>query len=417
MEQLLTGGYYNPLNSTVTEYNYLVGGDLWNATQLQVIQLVSTDGKIKQLRVKLNGSPGAGKKYTFTLMKNGNPTALTFDIADAATVGGDMVNEVTITGGDYLSLRCVPTDSPTARLAVWDAIFEGDNDRESLIMSGSHETVSKTAIEYAQVMTSKSFFSVAENDFRQVCPTDGTIKDLYVALDIDPGTPPDDAYRFTLRKNGISQALTVTINADNKTGNDLVNTVDVVAGDILTLMIEPLNTPFMAPNPIWGMTFVADVDGESIIMGGGYPGPDTSSARYNYTTGSNSSAWTSESFRYQLGQVCVLKKLHILLSAAPGAGNHWDFNLRIAGAASNVVATIADAATTGNSGALEDDVALDEYLTLQSVPTSVPNATYVYWGFVCYIAAGWTGKISGVVDPDEIAGVSKVNIVEVKGVA
>ena len=421
MEQVFFGGYYGNLHTTLPLFNVVEGSELWRTPDFYVRQLVSTDGVIKQLRVRLDGAPGAGKKYTFVLILNGNPTALTFDIENLETVGGDMVNEVVVTGADYVCIRCTPTGTPTARHATWTSVFEGDNPKESLILGNTYENMNKLVIEYSQVMTASSNFTATENDFRQVCPTDGTIKNFYVQLNIDPGTPPD-AYRFTLRKGPpagpqVSQTLTVTITANAITGSDLVNSFAVAAGDILTMMIEPLNTPLVTPRPFWGLTFVADIDGESIVLGGSYQGLDRWNTKYNILTGRNSLGWAVENQRYQLGQVCTLKKLYMLLSAAPGAGKHWDFNLRFNGAASNVVTTISDAATTGNSGALEDDVALDEYVDLEADPDTIPDAADAYWGFVCYIAAGWTGKISGVVDPDEIAGVSKVNIAEVKGVA
>lgn len=389
MEQVLFGGYYGNLDTTIARFNVVEGSELWRTPDDYVIQLVSTDGVIKQLRFKLDGAPGAGKKYTFVLMLNGAPTALTFDIEDAETEGSDMVNEVVVTGGDYVCIRCTPTGTPTARRATWTSVFEGDNPNESLILGNTYESLNKLVTEYAQVMTASSNFTATENDFRQVCPTAGTIKNLYVQLNIDPGTPPD-AYRFTLRKGPpagpqVSQTLTVTITANATTGNDLVNSFAVAAGDILTLMIEPLNTPSAIPRPLWGMTFVADIDGESIVLGGSYQGLDRWNTKYNILTGRNSLSWGVENQRYMLGQVCTLMKLYMLLSAAPGAGKHWDFNLRIAGAPSNVVATVADAATTGNSGALEDDVALDEYVDLEADPDTVPDAADAYWGFVCYI--------------------------------
>lgn len=43
--------------------------------------------------------------------------------------------------------------------------------------------------------------------------------------------------------------------------------------------------------------------------------------------------------------------------------------------------------------------------------------TYDHSIFVNYLLLGWSGKISGVVDPAEIAGVAKADIAEVKGVA
>jgi len=338
----------------------------------------------------LSGAPGGTDKYTFTLMLNENPTALTFDIVGAATTGSNMVNEITVTGSDLVSLRCIPTDTPSPVYATWSCVFEGDTAAESLIQGGSGFALSNSATEYCQVMGGSNYGDT-ELSYRQVVPTSGTIKNFYVWIQLDPGTAPD-AYRFTVRLNGatVAQSLIVTITANDTTGNDLVHNLVVAADDILTMMIEPLNGPAVEPPAIWGMTFVADTDGESIILGAtsnNLPQVDT---EYNsILPGQDLQTWVAlanEDERYQLGQVCVFKKFYVLLSGSPGAGNKYDFTIRLAGADSNVVTTIAEAATTGNSGALEDTVALDEYVSLEVVPTDSPTIRDSYWGLVCYIA-------------------------------
>jgi len=388
MEQVIFGGDYDILHDTNTEYNTLGGaGNFWRATDAGSHQLISTDGVIKNLRVKLNDSPGEGTHYDFTLMLNGNPTALTLEIADAATSGSNTVNEITVTGGDRVSIECNPDSTPTARYASWTTVFEGANANESLILGASPPgALNQAAITYAQVMGA-SAPSATESLYRQVCPTAGTIKNLYVWLAADPGDIGVDAYRFTLRVGGVSKTLTVTITADATTGNDTSNEVAVVAGDVLTMMIEPLETPGVTPEFAWSMTFVADTDGESIVIGGSYQDLDDTDTEYNRLTGNVATAWTAtEAQRYMLGQECTLKKLYVLLSDSPGAGNKYDFTIRIAGASSNVVATVDGENTTGNSAELEDTVSNDEYVGLEVNPDSTPTVRDAYWGLVSYRA-------------------------------
>lgn len=420
MKQVIFGGSVATLDDTLTVYNSLIGGTGWYADEPWTYKLVSTDGVIKDLRVKLAGAPGAGKKYTFTLMLNGAPTALTFDIADGATTGSDMVHEIVVTGGDKVSLRCVPDNTPVEVIAAWTSVFRGNTEKESLIMGGSWWPLNPAAIIYAQVMCGFTLYDGDENAHRQVVPTAGTIKNLYVEIGVDPGTFPE-AYKFTLRKGPpagpqADTTLTVTITADETTGSDLVNSFPVVAGDILTLSIEPLNTPSVSPRAAWGMTFVADIDGESVIMGGTLFDLDDTATEYYFLTFAETEAWeANETLRRGMGQVCILKKLHILLNGSPGAGNTYTFTTRIAGADSNVVAIVADAAITGNSAALEDTVALDDYVDLQVVPNDTPTVRDAYWGLVSY--SSWAGEISGVTNPARIMGVSRADIASVKGVA
>lgn len=395
MEQVIIGGTRNLLDTTLTEYNTLTGTLDWSSSSDRCRQVISTGGKLKNLRVKLSGSPGAGTSYAFTLMVNGAPTALTLTIADAATSGADTTHEVDVVAGDLVGLRCVPTGTPTAREAYWTSMFKGSTPKESLILgSTGNRALSNSNDTYVQIASGDSNPTVTENDHREVCPTSGKIKNLYVQLRFAPGTAPD-AYRFTLRVNGANSddgegnPLQVTIVADDTTGNDTAHEITVAAGDILTMIVEPLDTPLGAPQVCWGMTFEADIDGESIILGGTSSSPNPAASVYIWLTADDITGWDgTEAFRYQLAQECTLKKLYLLLSAAPGDGKSYTFTLRKPGngqADGNLTVTITGAATTtGNDTVNTDAIADDDYVDLESTPAGTPDATDAYWGLVSY---------------------------------
>ncbi len=389
-----SGANLDPVN---TGYNWFGGITGFATPEATRYKLVSADGLFKNLRVVLSGAPGGTDKYTFTFMLNGNPTALTFDIVGAATSGSNMVNEIDVAPGDTISIQCDPTDTPLAVKATWTSVFEGDISAESLILGGSSNPFYEGILEYAQVMGQYSQLGGGENEFREVIPTAGTIKDLYVKLSESPGVGAGDAYSLTLRLNGatVAQSLIATIVQPATTGSDLVHNLVVAAGDIVTMMITPISTPSANPFGIWGMTFVADVDGESIVMGGGRT-LDASATEYHTLVSAEAEAWgADETLKYQLGQTCTLKKLYILLSADPNGT--FTFTLRIAIANSNVVATVVSPAATGNSGALEDTVANDEYVDLQVVPSDTPSGRVAFYGFVSTpvsaIAGGGAGAV------------------------
>ncbi|MBA7697257.1 hypothetical protein ES703_105920 [subsurface metagenome] len=397
MEQVIFGGYYDLLNTTTTEYNLLCGGYEWHATEDQRKQVVSTSGKIKNLRVKLDDSPGAGKKYVFTLMVNGAPSALTLEIADAATSGADTTHEVDVVAGDLISLQCDPDGTPSARRATWTSMFEGATSKESLIL-GTVNWLEKATIEYGLLagFTEQSF---TENDHRCICPTSGKIKNLYVWLDRDPGTSPD-AYEFTLRQDtgaGLGDtALTVTITANDTTGNNTVDEITLSAGDVLTMKIKPLNAPSEEAYAAWGMTFLADTDGESVVMAGLYNDLNTGATEYIYLQSPDAAGWFgTESTRLQLGQSCTLKKLYLLLSAAPGDGKSYTFTLRKPGngqADGNLTVTITGAATTTGSDLVNTDaISDDDYVDLKCVPANTPDVADAYWGLVGYIEPAAVG--------------------------
>lgn len=422
MQQIIIGGYDDDLSMFESKYNSLAGGAWWDSAIDATEQCVSTPGTLKNLFIELSAAPGDGQSTTFTVMKNEVATALTVTVADTATTGSDVAHEVAVVAGDVICLRAT-TFPPHGATARWSIMFEGTNAKESLILGIGYCDELETR--YNPISHGASESSATENETYQVIPTSGTIKNLYINLDEDAGAPPE-GYRFTLRKNGVSTLLTVTVTANAKTGNDVAHEIAVVAGDYVDLMIEPLNNPSTspAPWPAWGMTFVADTDGESLILGQSKDNPATGATEYHYLTTTNYNAlmpWTAtEADRYQGGQVTTLKKLYVKLSAAPGGGNSYQLQPRVNVGNSGISVTISNLDTTGNDVVNTDVLANFDDLAISCTPAGTPAAAMVYWGLVGYIeppVAGWTGKISGVTNPAKVMGVEVANIAKVKGVA
>jgi len=388
LEQVILGGYYYVLDRINTRYNSLSGGFVWATSEADRYQIISTSGVIKKLRVKLSGSPGVGCRYRFTLCINGNPTALTFDIEDLAISGGDMVHGISVAGGNTVTIQSDPNNNPAARRATWTSVFESSAPKESLLLGGSYTPLNNSAIEFGQLSTTVCAYNVSESYMYQVCPTNGIIKNFYVKLSEDPGTSLD-AYRFTVRVNGSDplNGLVISIGANSTTGNDLIHIVNVSKGDLLTIKFEPLNSPSATPDAYWGATFEADIDGESIILGGTNDDLNISDTEYmTLQSGVYNLSWkAAEAERWQLAQTCTIKKLYVKLTTNPGAAKKYDFTVRIAGSGSNVTAEVSGLSTTGNSGILEDSVNLDEYLDLESDPTNGPIIADAHWGLVSYI--------------------------------
>ena len=395
MKQVLFGvNGLDALNNGATEYAVLHGSGSWNAAEVDRNEVIATAGTISRLYVELSAAPGggAGDAYVFTLRKNGAATALTCTITQPATSGSDVAHSVAVVAGDTVSMECVPSSTPSATpTAQFTTLFTGTNANESLMLGrGYANYVSGTLYFGAQGLSAAS---TDENDARQVCPTAGTIKNLYVSLSADPGTSPDE-YSFTLRKNGADTTLHCHIVANDVTGNDTANTVAVVAGDVLTVSSVPVSTPSVgAIRVAFGMTFLASIDGESIILGG--LADDLSNADTEYASLvaplMSETRSTTEANHQQLGQICELRKLYVLLSAAPGAGNDYTFAVLVNGAfpTFGMVVQVAGAATTGNDVTNSVYLANNDNVSLQCVPSSTPGAADAYWGLVCYIPAAW----------------------------
>lgn len=390
MEQVIIGGNYDLLRTTNTEYNIVVGeGYAWATTPdaWSFATCIPTAGKLKNLRVELNDVPGTGT-YVFTLHRAVGigawaNTALTCEVAADGTQASDMVNEVAVAAGDVICLECNPDAPDNARYAKWSMVFEGDTANESVLLVSAVAAQAFTM--YYRPMGRAD--SATEASGRCVCPTGGTIKNLYVRLSADPGTDPD-AYKFTLRIGGASQTLTCTITANGRVGSDVAHPIAVSAGDILTLMCEPLNAPSVTSVAAVGLTFVADTNGESLILGGSSGLLDDTDTEYNHLISYLDRAWTAiEVERYQLAQECVLKKLYVLLDGIPGIGNTYVFTVRqnTQSPVDGLVVTIPEEGTTGNDTTNTITVADDDELDMEVNPDSTPTVRRAYWGLVCYI--------------------------------
>jgi len=394
VKQPIIGGYYNLLNTSATEYNCLMGGYTWDDDPDDLAQAIPAPGKLRNLRVELNDVPGTGT-YTFTLYRRvgvgaWGDTTLTCTVAADGTVATDTAHDVTVAAGDVVCLKCAPSSPDNTRYARWAWEFEGDTANESLLLLTG--VTSATQDRYYGVQGKASSESI-ENDARCVCPTPGKIKDLFVQLKDDPGTAPD-AYRIVLRVNGADSddgggnALECTIVANNKTGNDTTHEISVAAGDILTVKVDPVDSPTVSTIAAIGMTFVANTDGESIITGGTDNDLDSGDTEYNYLCGWGQWGGT-EAQRYQLAQECVFKKLYVLLSGDPGGTDKYTFTVRLEGAspADGLAVEIAGGSTTGNDTAHTISVSDGEVVNLMCVPTDTPAVKDAYWGLVCYIVS------------------------------
>lgn len=383
MRQVIMGGTDQPTSNVETRYHIISGGgNAWDADNEDGRSVITTPGTLSKMRVRLETAPSLTDTQTFTLMVNGVASVLTLIITGSETDGQDLTHNVVIAVGDTVSLEVNPAQGPNLTESWWSFRFDGDNDNESIITGAMKNTFANSVDFYLGVSGSSGPGSLTESEMQQLCATAGTIQDFYVNLDLDPGTAPD-GYRLTVRLNGVSTTLTVTITADDLTGSDILNSFTVAPGDLLGIFVEPLNSPAIRPNGSWGMTFVADVDGESPLLGGaGGDNLHQTTTEYNYIHGATSLDWgTTERRRMFLGQQIVLKSLYVKLSAAPGSGNSYTFTTRLNESDGNVTATISDAATTGFDTSNTDAVSPNDDVSFKCVPSSTPNAAVVWWGF------------------------------------
>jgi hypothetical protein len=387
MSQVFIAGYPDPLNNAnATEYNSVAGGHLWRSGTSAPSQVVSTAGKIKNLYVELSSAAGAGADdtYTFTLMYDGAASALTCAIVQGATSASDTTHEIDVVAGKLIILKCVSSGSPSnTPNAQWSMIFSGTTANESIIMGN----VASSATTYSPISQGSIAASGAEVGSQQIIPTAGTIKSLYVNEVDGIGT---GTWTCTVNKNSVAQTLTCAVTVAAPTNNDTAHSFTVAAGDTISMTTTVTGSITGAGVLRYGMVFVADTDGESIILGGSNQNVHTSNTLYNSLPTSNiAEPWNAtETTQQHLGQVCTLRNLYIYCATAPGAGKAFVFTVRNNAAGTAITCTATGAATpiTANDTTHSVTLAAMDNIALECDPdANSPTVGQVKWGLVCYM--------------------------------
>ena len=384
--QVIVGGYNDALSSAATEYNALMGGGQWNVTEVANYQVMPTDGTLGSLYVRLSANVGAGGTYTFTIIKNGVAQSLAVTLSAGESTGSDQYNTVSFVAGDTVSIRSTYTGAPGNPTAAWSTKWGGDTTDETIFMVNVLSDSAATTYYDTQGISQSR--TGTETRVQAPLPTNGTFKSMYVKLSADPGNAPD-AYSFTLRKAGGDTALTTTITADDTTGSDLVNTVALVAGDLIDYEVTPLNAPAASGYCAISMVFVPDTLGESVIIGGAYDQPSQAAAEYNHLCGTDGMLWNNtEASVYSLLQSSTLKDLYVILDAAPdnGAGvQSYTVSIRSAAGDTGLTTTISEASTAGNDTVNTFNTSNGATADIKSVPANTPVLARIHIGLVSYI--------------------------------
>jgi hypothetical protein len=116
-----TGGVTltNGNNNFIPMFN----GGLFANAESSAAQVVPVTGTISNFYVRLSGSPGNGKDYTFFVRVDGADTAVSCAIADGNAACSDTTNTVVVNAGSLLVVRAFANGNPTARSMAWTAVF------------------------------------------------------------------------------------------------------------------------------------------------------------------------------------------------------------------------------------------------------------------------------------------------------
>jgi len=374
-------------------YCPLFGGQDYSTTNIYAEGIASTAGIIKNLRVELNGSPGAGTSFDIILLKNGVTTLLTVNIADSATTGNNLSDEITVAAGDYLCIKTTPNNYPTTRIPTWVVDFVPTTPGETLLLAYSGGILNN---QFGSVIG--GFTHATEFNTQLLIPCPGIISNFYIRSSAAAGS--GKTLTYTILKNGVAQTLTTSLTGTSQvTNNDIVNSFTVVAGDKISIQRTGDSTVTNAYLST-GLTFTPDTQGNFIL--GYLPGTNVMSTNsIQYTGVDFYGDWDAgvDTTTDQIFAACTIKNIYVELSAAPdngGGTQAFIFTLRKGAASQGLTVTISEAATTGNASediSIADNDMLDTMKTLTGTPTASVKALISYTGYIAPEAATITKTI------------------------
>ena len=385
----------NP-SASATRYYWPAANNIttaWNASEGTCEQTISDYGVLKNLSITVASAPGASKSYAFTIMKNGSATSLTTTISGTNVTNSDTSDLIYVLPGDVISLRSVPSGTPGATGNIkWSFGWQSTiSTGQSIIIAGSSGALSASAARYNGIQSSSAWNATATST-RQVMPTAGVIKNLFIALSAAPGTAGGgQSYQFDVYKNGLvaSPSLSCTISETATTGSDTTHSITYAAGDTIEIAATPTNTPG-AIAAHWGVSFIPTVSGESLLLAGTSAVVTATAASYLGLGGISTSAPSAtETDNTQIMPSFMVKKLQVLIDGSPGGtGKSYTFTVRKNSADTSpaITTTLSNTTTTGSdtsdTSVFSAGDTIDVSIT-PSTPTN-PTARRVFVGLVLY---------------------------------
>jgi len=334
IQKLLSGFNNNVLSTTLARYVGPTGGGQMPDTEASCI--FPQAGIIRNVYVWLSEAPGGGGTYTVVLRES-NPTpgdaAWSIAITDPATSGNSGANEYAVSAGDHIGFKVTPSGSPTAtpKIAII-CEFEPTSGGDFTVGSRNRGTTSTAGVKKYLAINGNAYGTTSENQHKQIMPA-CTLTAFSFCRSVAVGV--DNSEMFTVMKNGVATAATVTFtNADAASlTRTWTGSIAFAEGDLISIECDDAGTsPASTFAARWGICCTPDTSGEYPLMASGPAPSSAGSNRFHGLSGyygQNGGLTATESNTYTYGRSdCTLKKLLAYCFTAQGAGNTCVVNLR-----------------------------------------------------------------------------------------
>lgn len=237
----------------VNSYFHAVGDCIRDATEADKYGIIGKAAVVKNLYIEHGTAPGGATSYLWTIRDCGAYTAplcagsvVTCAVSGTGTTCSDTANSFTIDAEDIMTLETDPSASaPLAPGTVHVGfVLQMSNPLTWVTAVTSQTALDVAATQYIAIHTEEDANDGTVADHESLM-LETDLTGIWVRLGADPGTSPD-AYSFTVQQNQADTPCTVTITADNTTGESTACSVRYSVGDNANIEISPLNTPATA---------------------------------------------------------------------------------------------------------------------------------------------------------------------------
>lgn len=236
---MFLGGCYAGLTAALssTTFNNVGGINSWVTTEAQRQNIIARQGTFKWAYIATSSAQPASGAIVFTLRVNGADTSIVITIALSSAAGTftDLANTATISAGDLVCWKAVNSATAASAIFIGSGIYFYGNDakysRSKTVIGGLYNNLTIAQGTFFSYIYGPSV-DATENKRQCVIPVPGTITGGYL---VTSTTQSNGVMTWTLRINGVDKALVITVANGSAAGTftDLVNTVGVVAGDLV----------------------------------------------------------------------------------------------------------------------------------------------------------------------------------------
>lgn len=359
-EQFIPFGIDDAPSTAAVQYQSITGNgevSVWTNTESEVKLAFPTEGVISRLWLRALTAPGASKANTIKLRLNGADTSNSIVFSGTTNLLQQTLTKTSVVTGDLVDFSSTPSGTPAASLYYGGISFRPTDPNETVMMGSTGDVSLGNSLRYLSP-SALANGATTESDVWTVIPeysggTFGTVTKFVVVLDVEPGGV--QSRTFTLRKNGVDEAMSVTISGTSVIATTTSNTFDLNDGDTLSIKATTSGSANTS-KAYWGIVIEPVRVGDYIIAGvsGGSLSTTGASYEYNFVSTGNS-AWTAtKSDKSQGGGWNhYVTSIGMKLSRAPntggGSGKSYEWFLENPSSGGNR-AHVVDAATYNNGG-------------------------------------------------------------------